>query len=45
MPGFRSAKCINMVTIIAVWFARETKGIDLADVDAADARALDKVSA
>ena len=35
----------SVVTIIAVWFARETKGIDLADVDAADARALDKVSA
>ena len=34
----------SVVTIIAVWFARETKGIDLADVDAADARALDKVS-
>ena len=30
----------SVVTIIAVFFARETRGIDLADVDAADARAL-----
>ena len=31
-----------MVTLVAVYFARETKGVDLADIDAAD---LERTSA
>lgn len=30
----------SVITLIAVYFARETKGIDLADVDRADAKAV-----
>jgi MFS family permease len=30
----------SLITLVAVYFARETKGIDLADVDRADAKAV-----